>query len=303
MTKNKKNPSVSKTDSKKSKNKSKDSQNKTSDKKTTRSTSEKTNNGEDIKTRKTINVSIQKKNSDKLNDILNNWDEEELNLSNEVCKCILFKNELENNQVTQSLISTLNLIKITLKNKNLFEKSYDEAFITALKNIISININTQELCSLVENDLYFSNVSKTDNSSNDNLKHNLNTYKNFTKNNEYTEETIVTIPENENTCIEALNTFENSTDNHTKEVTPINDIINTTSIEGVNDTIAITQEKTTTNTTSSNNNECTNQNVSGIIRWDNIPEEPTVSNDGKDKNVSDIELLNKRLNAFSYPTS
>lgn len=271
MTKNKKNPSISKTDSKKSKNKSKDSQNKTSDKKNTRSTSEKTNNSEDIKTRKTINVSIPKKNSNKLNSLFKNWDDESLNLSNEVCKCILFKDELENNPITQPLISTLNLIKMTLKNKNLSEDAYNKELANALNSIISITINTQELWNLVENKLYSSSDTKTENSSN-NYKHNSNNSK-------------------------------NSITKYDDEVIPTNNTLNSDSNEHINDTIAITQEKTTTNVTPSNDNECITKSVNDIIRWDNIPEKPTVSNDKKDKNISDIELLNKRLTAFSYPTN
>lgn len=262
MSKNKKNPSVSKTDSKNK------------------------NNDDGTKTRKTINVSIQKKNSTKLNTIFNNWDSESLNLSNEVCKCILFKNELENNPITQPLISTLNLIKLTLRNKNLSGKDYDKAFLIALKNIISININTQELCNLVEDDLYFSNNIKPNDSSN------TNTTNNITK-----LESSNTITTNDNKPLEGINT--ETPEKIIEAIKPIKHTVDTTSTENTSDTLAITQEKNIQNETLDDNKNTT-IDINEIIKWDNIPKNPTINNKKQGNKTTDIELLNKRLSAFSY---
>lgn len=112
------------------------------------------------KMRKVINVSIQKKSLVELNSILNMWEDDMLNLSNEVCKSILFKHEFENNPVMQTLLSTIKLIKTNLKNKELFKYTEEEAFIISLKNLLSIKVNPNELCDFLENDLYFSNDNK-----------------------------------------------------------------------------------------------------------------------------------------------
>ena len=110
------------------------------------------------KVRKTLNVSLQKRNFDELNNIINNWEDEDLNVSGEVCKSILFKYDLENNSYIQTLLSTINLIKTNLKNKELFEESYENALLIALKNIISIKVNAQELSDFLEKDDYFDNT-------------------------------------------------------------------------------------------------------------------------------------------------
>lgn len=110
------------------------------------------------KVRKTLNVSLQKRNFDELNNIINSWEDEDLNVSGEVCKSILFKYDLENNSYIQTLLSTINLIKTNLKNKELFEESYENALLIALKNIISIKVNAQELSDFLEKDNYFDNT-------------------------------------------------------------------------------------------------------------------------------------------------
>ena len=119
--------------------------------------SKKSNDSKDdsIKERKTLNISLQKRNIDNLNSIIDNWEEDGLVVSNEVCKAILFKNDFENNSCLQTFLSTLNLIKTNLSNKNLFDKSYNEALTIALKNILNIKINASELVSLLEDDSYF----------------------------------------------------------------------------------------------------------------------------------------------------
>lgn len=128
------------------------------------------------KMKKTLNVSIQKRNLEDINLILNNWEDEGLNVSGEVCKSILFKYDLENNPYIQTLLSTLNLIKTNLKNKNTYEESQESALLLALKNIISIKINAQELSNFLENDLYFSSkdtnhIHNLEPSQNNDIKH------------------------------------------------------------------------------------------------------------------------------------
>lgn len=107
------------------------------------------------KLKRTVNISIQKRNLEEINDILNMWDYEGLNASREICKAILFKYSLENNPYLQTLLSTLNLIKSNLKSKNLNENDLETASMIALKNIVSIKIDAQELTNFLENDDYF----------------------------------------------------------------------------------------------------------------------------------------------------
>ena len=110
------------------------------------------------KERRTLNISLQKRNLDNLNSIIDTWEEDGLVVSSEVCKSILFKNDFENNAYLQTFLSTFNLIKTSISNKDLFDKTYDEALTTALKNILNIKINAIELVNLLENDLYFKSI-------------------------------------------------------------------------------------------------------------------------------------------------
>lgn len=119
------------------------------------------------KTRNTLNISIRKRNFEEINNIVKEWDENNLNVSSQVCDAILFKSDLENNPHIQTLLSTLELLKAHLKNKDLFEEDYNNALLIATKNIISIKINTDELKEFLENELYF----KTNTKPNNNLYH------------------------------------------------------------------------------------------------------------------------------------
>lgn len=260
---------------------------------TSKAKPKKSDNTDKPKTRSTINASIPKRNFEELNAILNSWDEEKLNLSSEVCKSILFKHEFENNPITQTILSTLNLIKISLKNKKLFDNSYNEALFLALNNIISIKIDANELSNFMEDDFYFSKYS---NDKNLNEINNVDDTKN----------------------IEPINIVENVENTET---------VNT--IENIESVITTTQETCNDNPTSDTNSTISNNN---IIKWD-IPETPLFSqNKGSESNNVDkinqhtakssvinnqskrtsnkqisytdkIEALNKRLEGYSYPTN
>ena len=293
------------------------------------------------KERKTINVSIQKRNFNKLNSILNSWDEEGLNISSEVCKCILFKHELENSPLTQTLVSTLNLIKTSLKNKQLSSDSHDEALFTVLKNIISIKIDASELSNFIVDDFYFSNPSSNkdskktnDTTAEEHTKDNCNTSDiKQTNNLKDVEDVILTTKEESNNDIssnttdatknstienietaititkeESNNTSLNTDNNSSLENTEIKrDMDNSKKINNIDDnntTNTMTPESPNKNISSNNNNnEPEFNNASNIIRWDNIPNETIFTKDNQDNETDKIELLNKRLNAFSYPTN
>lgn len=107
------------------------------------------------KTRRNINVSIQKKDFLKINKIINDWEYSGANISSEVCNSILLKNILEHNPTTQTLIDSINLIKNSLKNKDIKDYSEEDALSIALEKILSININAVELSNFIENKLYF----------------------------------------------------------------------------------------------------------------------------------------------------
>lgn len=233
-------------------------------------TSNNMDNTSKTKIRKNINVSIQKRNFDKLNCILNNWDDEELNLSNEVCKSILFKNELENNPLTQTLLSTLNLIKTNLKNKNLFDYPSDEALFIALKNIISIKINATELSSFLEDDFYFATSTNSPNTNSlDNIQD--------------------TIINNKNTSTDVENNNINS-----------EFAIDITQEDNINSTNSNSKNLSHKNDTTTNND---------ILEW-RIPDAPNFTKNkgsssnnstNETNNIDKEELLNQRFNAFSYP--
>ena len=79
----------------------------------------------------------------------------------------------------------------------------------------------------------------------------------------------------------------------------------TNHIDDNNTTNTMTPESPNKNISSNNNNnnEPEFNNASNIIRWDNIPNETIFTKDNQDNETDKIELLNKRLNAFSYPTN
>lgn len=245
-------------------------------------------NSDKSKVRKVINVSIQKKNFNELNNILNMWDEDELNLSSEVCKSILFKNELENNPIIQTLLSTLELIKTNLKNKDLFEYSEDEALNIALKYILAIKVNGCELSDFLANEFYFLDKSKI----NDNTKdmnnceeQNIDTDENNNDNikiSEIKECEVTKIDESAQT-IDSHNTDINKSNqsdiDNGNNINPT-EVIKATDITPHNETVVY---------------ESINQ-VNNVLKWD-IPNTPSFSKE--DKNEDDS--INSAFSGFSYP--
>lgn len=110
---------------------------------------------ETIKLKKTLNVSIHKRHIHEISKILKDWDDEGLVVSTEVCESILFKTIMKENPYLHTLYSTVKLIESNMKNKDLYNIDYNKAFTLALKNTLSLNINTNELKDFLENENYF----------------------------------------------------------------------------------------------------------------------------------------------------
>jgi hypothetical protein len=106
------------------------------------------------KVRKTVNVSIGKRHSDRINSILNEWEDEGLNISSEICESILFKDICTKNIATCTILSTLSLIKSTLKsNKNynkLSSSELDELTSQILCEVLSVDIDNLKLIKLLK---------------------------------------------------------------------------------------------------------------------------------------------------------
>ena len=136
------------------------------------------------KKKESLSVSIKNKHYNDLILIVEQWENKKLNVSNEICESVLLKNNIENNTYLQKFMPTFNLIKQTLKNKNLDNLTYEEAFSTVLKNIFSIKINTEELGKFLEDDDYLLNINSYNETQNkqNKIKENKNTTPIATKN-------------------------------------------------------------------------------------------------------------------------
>lgn len=267
---------------------------------------------------KNFSVSIQKKNSAILNEIIKSWNDNNLNISNEVCESILFKYTIENNPYFQKFLPTFNLIKNTLEVKDLSDISYEEAFSIALKNIFTTKINIEELGVFLEDDSYFLKSSSTEKTSSNtnkttNLKDNTQPYNsnNVTKIKLDTENENNTITNNNVPIIKSdinsdkslqdkqhayisssennLNTkSQNNTTNSTTSDIIENDTLNAKSDEILDeysqkdDNINIDNTQKNNNTTSLESKDDLAQD---IITWDNFPPELQ---------------LNKKLDAYTY---
>jgi hypothetical protein len=106
------------------------------------------------KTRKTVNVSLGKRHPEQLNNILNNWEDEGYNISNEICKAILFREKYESNPHICTILSTLSLINSSLKSQKQYSHlSQDEIDAIALEifnEVITINIDGNKLTHLLK---------------------------------------------------------------------------------------------------------------------------------------------------------
>lgn len=121
------------------------------------------------KTRKTINVSIQKRHFNTLNAILNSWEEDGYNLSNEICEAILFKNKSDINPHICTILSTLALIESSLKSqkisKNMTPEEIDSKALEIFNDVITIDIDGNKLTNLLKGvDTKISNQTSSQNS-------------------------------------------------------------------------------------------------------------------------------------------
>lgn len=226
--------------------------------------------------KKTLNISIQKKNSNTINTILNKWDNDGLVLSNEVCKSIIFKNDFDTIPYLQTLLATLNLIKTKLRIKNTFNKTYEESLDIALQKILEISINTEELDMFLKNENYFK---------------------------------CTNIDENQDDQIESSNTTTKDKVNkhNTTSYTSDNTTDNTSATDDANDndtktTPILTEDNTHTQVddNSSNNNDINTNNSldkdttlkeNVDLIWD-IPEKTIFNKDYNDENALDKKLEN-----------
>ncbi|HBF6599515.1 TPA: hypothetical protein KOT48_003681 [Clostridioides difficile] len=88
------------------------------------------------KIRKNINVSIQSKQyNETINNVLNDWEYEGLNISTEVCNSILISDKIAK---SPTLLSVLNIYDLTEKILNLYKVNDKDALEEALSKLISI---------------------------------------------------------------------------------------------------------------------------------------------------------------------
>ena len=265
----------------------------------------------DSKERKTLNISLQKRNLDLLNSIIDTWEKDGLVVSNEACNCILFKYDFENNPFLQTVLSRINLIKNNIDSKDLYGNSYNDALNIALKNVLEIKINPTELVRLLEDDLYFKNTEEvnTVNTSNiDNTKDNKQSNYNSTKDNNNSN-----VNNNYNIHID-----ENKNNNNTNDKNTLNETnTNEKNINNTNNTKSNYNNYTDYN---NNTNKCvTNKEISNSSSnaLDKQTEEeiavekytneeynreakPLVWNIPKPLYDNPNSDLNEKLNAFSY---
>lgn len=106
------------------------------------------------KIRKTVNVSLQKRNLEELNNIINRWEDDGYTVSNEICEAILFKVASDMNPHVCTILSTLSLIESSIR----CQKEYRDVSIEEIKSIalnifnevITIDIDGSKLTSLLK---------------------------------------------------------------------------------------------------------------------------------------------------------
>lgn len=108
----------------------------------------------DNKQRSTINVSLQKRNLELLNSILNGWVEDGYNISNEICNAIIFKNKSDINPHIQTILSTLSLIESSLKSQRISKSMSDDEIgskaLEIFNEVITIDIDGTKLTNLLK---------------------------------------------------------------------------------------------------------------------------------------------------------
>lgn len=242
------------------------------------------------KERKTLNISLQKRNLELLNSIVDTWEKNGLVVSNEACNCILFKYDFENNPFLQTFLSRINLIKNNVDSKELYDTSYEDALNIALKNVLEIKINPTELVRLLEDDSYFKNIEEIPKKNNTQFK------EDNTNSNINSSTVTITNTDKNNNAINNITTDNNSldtsytNDNHTAINKNIQSNNNNYTNENIN-TPKINHNKQTVDelAVEKYTNEEDNKESKPLV-W-NIPE-PITDNQNSD--------LNEKLNAFSY---
>lgn len=109
---------------------------------------------EKVKKRKTVNVSLQKRHIDYLNEILNSWEEDGCNISNEICEAIIFKNKSDINPHICTILSTLSLIESSIKaqknSKTMTQEEIDTKTLEIFNDVITIEIDGNKLTNLLK---------------------------------------------------------------------------------------------------------------------------------------------------------
>lgn len=257
----------------------------------------------DNKERKTLNISLQKRNLDLLNSIIDTWDKNGLVVSNEACNCILFKYDFENNPFLQTLLSRINLIKNNIDSKDLYENSYNDALNIALKNVLEIKINPIELVRLIEDDSYFKNIEEFNTINTDTTNKDNQPYTNYNSSDNSN------VNDNFNGCIyENKNTTNdknvlNKTNTNDKDVINNNDTQSNCSNYTDNNININKPELTKDNSNNLNNDKRTEDEIA-IEKYTNEEEnkesKPLVWNIPKPIHDNPNSDLNEKLNAFSY---
>ena len=237
------------------------------------------------KNRDTLNISIQKRNYNEINNIINSWYKDDLNVSNEACKAILLRDELESNPYIQTLLSTLDLLRTHLKSKNLYEEDFQSALFKAFKNIISIKIDAHELSNFLENDSYFKN---------DNTKQGKDSL-NIENNTECTK-----VSNNKSSNLEKSIDKQSNSKTYNDNTTITNAESNTNSkteniIQDKSNLVA-SKETSITKEEVKSSKEINSKESNNIINW-NFPTEPTFPSQNQN-NLEDV--LNKKFGVFSY---
>lgn len=210
------------------------------------------------KKRKTVNVSIQKRNYDKINDILNSWEEDGCNISNKICEAILFKESSKDNPHILTILSTLNLIESSLKaNHNLSEEELSLNTTEIFKQVLTLNIDGDKLTTFLTGKpklIRKDNINKE------------NTHKND-------EDDICNSNDENDIC---NSNIKNTTDSIEKNQYSNNE----TSLN------LITNNTKNTNTSSDTNN--LKKDDSNMIVWTNFPDDKNLKNNKSNKDLNDV---------------
>lgn len=244
------------------------------------------------KIRKTVNVSIQKRNFDKINEILNSWEDDGCNISNKICEAILFKEASQENPHILTILSTLNLIESSLKAKcNLSQEEISLNATEIFKQVLTLNIDGEKLTSFLtgsSNLIRINNdnvpANNIDNSlRSDNTKSIQNNY--IETNNDTTNAT--TNNTNNNNKSNSKDSTEYTQENPSDNETCLSAIVNSPEVQSIKS--SINNAKALKEAPSAKNDK------SNMIVWTNFPDDKNLSkktsensNNNSDKKLNDI---------------